>query len=65
MSFILFMSFISTETMGDNYYGSQVLVKMAQIQIFSNFKTKSRLIAKLVYLYIQVLALNTVYLSAP
>jgi len=59
------MSFISTETMGDNYYGSQVLVKMAQLQIFSNFKTKSRLIAKLVYLYIQVLALNTVYLSAP
>jgi len=59
------MSFISTETMGDNYYGSQVLVKMAQLQIFSNFKTKSRLVAKLVYLYIQVLALNTVYLSAP
>jgi len=65
MSFISFMSFISTETMGDNYYGSQVLVKMAQLQIFSSFKTKSGLIAKLVYLYIQILALNTVYLSAP
>ena len=51
--------------MGDNYYGSQVLVKMAQLQIFSSFKTKSGLIAKLVYLYIQILALNTVYLSAP